>query len=122
MAVARHYTNVAKLLCMQSLVGLLVTLLFAVFYGWQAAISPFSGAVIALLSNAYFAFKFLFSSGWNAQAIVKAFYAGEAGKLVMTTALLFIALQFPAVNFPTLLAGFAAVLSVQWFALLFWRG
>jgi ATP synthase protein I len=56
-----------------------------------------------------------------AQGVVNAFYAGETGKVVLTAALFAIALKLPSVNFLTLLAGYAAVLSVFWFALFYWR-
>lgn len=122
MAVLRQYANVAKLLYAQSLIGCSVSLVFVFVLGWQSGLSALSGAAIAIVANAYFAVRFLLRAGWNAQAIVRAFYAGEAVKWLMTAAFFFIALQVPSVSFPALLAGFVAALSVQWFALLFWRG
>jgi ATP synthase protein I len=122
MAVARHYANVVKLLYAQALLGFVVSVPLGVCFGWKMAVSSALGALIAILSNAYFAFKFLFTSGWDAQAIVRAFYFGEAVKMAMTAALFYLALQIPSVDFFALLAGFAAGLSVFWFAFKYWRG
>ena len=80
---------------------LVVVLLFAaVLWQWQGAVAGYSGlcgGVIAWLPNMYFAHKaFRFSGARAAQAIVRSFYAGEAGKLVLTAVLF--ALTFAGVK------------------------
>jgi len=121
MAVEEHFSTVGKVLYAQVLVAALVTLGFLWKGGWSYAVSPLLGSGIALLPNLYFAYKIYRARHLEAQVIVNAFYAGETGKLVLTAALFAMALQAPSVNFLTLLAGYAAVLSVFWFALLYWR-
>ena len=83
------------------LVQLLVLLLLAlVVWQWQGAVAGYSGlcgGLIAWLPNLYFAHKaFRFSGARAAQAIVRSFYAGEAGKLVLTAVLF--ALTFAGVK------------------------
>jgi ATP synthase protein I len=83
------------------LVQLLVLLLLAlVLWQWQGAVAGYSGlcgGLIAWLPNVYFAHKaFRFSGARAAQAIVRSFYAGEAGKLVLTAVLF--ALTFAGVK------------------------
>ena len=121
MAVEEHYSTVRKVLYAQILVAALVVLGFLWKDGWNYAVSPLIGSGIALLPNLYFAYKIYLARNLAAQGIVNAFYAGETGKLVLTAALFAIALQVPSVNFLTLLVGYAAVLSVFWFALFYWR-
>jgi ATP synthase protein I len=121
MAVEEHFSTVGKVLYAQILVAVLVALGFLWKGGWSYAVSPLLGSGIALLPNLYFAYKIYRARNLAAQGIVNAFYAGETGQLVLTAALFAIALQSPSVNFLTLLAGYAAVLSVFWFALFYWR-
>jgi len=83
------------------LVQLLVLLLLAlVIWQWLGAVAGYSGlcgGLIAWLPNVYFAHKaFRFSGARAAQAIVRSFYAGEAGKLVLTAVLF--ALTFAGVK------------------------
>ncbi|MCZ4323812.1 F0F1 ATP synthase subunit I [Pseudomonas anguilliseptica] len=83
------------------LVQLLLLLLLAlVLWQWQGAVAGYSGlcgGLIAWLPNLYFAHKaFHFSGARAAQAIVRSFYAGEAGKLVLTAVLF--ALTFAGVK------------------------
>ncbi|KRW61016.1 F0F1 ATP synthase subunit I [Pseudomonas sp. TTU2014-080ASC] len=83
------------------LVQLCVVLLSAlVLWQWQSSVAGYSGlcgGLIAFLPNVYFAHKaFRFSGARAAQAIVRSFYAGEAGKLVLTAVLF--ALTFAGVK------------------------
>jgi ATP synthase protein I len=101
---------------------LVVVLLFAaVLWQWQGAVAGYSGlcgGVIAWLPNMYFAHKaFRFSGARAAQAIVRSFYAGEAGKLVLTAVLF--ALTFAGVKPLEPLAVFGVFFLTQlvnWFA------
>jgi ATP synthase protein I len=74
--------------------------------------------LIAWLPNVYFAWKaFRFSGARAAQAIVKSFYAGEAGKMSLTAVL--VALTFAGVKplAPLAVFGvFVLTLLVSWFA------
>ena len=121
MAVGNHFSSVGRVLYAQSLMTVAVALVFFVIGGWRYAVSPFIGGGIALLPNLFFAYKIYLARNLEAQGIVNAFYVGETIKLILTAALFSIALQIPSVNFLSLLVGYVAVLSVFWFALLFWR-
>ena len=121
MAVENHFSAVGKIVYAQILMAVVVSSGFLWVGGWKYAISPLLGSGIALLPNLYFAYKFYLARNSGAQGIVTAFYAGETIKLILTATLFTVVLQFPTVDFLTLLAGYAAVLSVYWFALFFWR-
>ncbi len=104
------------------LVQLVVLLIAAVvLWQWRGAVSGYSGALgglIAWLPNIYFAHKaFRFTGARAAQAIVRSFYAGEAGKLILTAVLF--ALTFAGVKPLDALAVFGVFLLTQlvnWFA------
>ncbi|MNF58939.1 F0F1 ATP synthase subunit I [compost metagenome] len=106
----------------------LVVLLLAavVLWQWRGTVAGYSGlcgGFIALLPNVYFARKaFRFSGARAAQAIVRSFYAGEMGKMILTAVLF--ALTFAGVKPLDALAVFGVFLltqSVSWFAPLLMR-
>ena len=121
MAVGNRFSTVGRVLCAQVLMAVVVASGFLLIGGWKYAISPLIGSGVALLPNLYFAYKIYLARNLEAQGIVNAFYVGETMKLVLTAVLFSIVLQIPSVDFLTLLAGYAAVLSVFWFALFYWR-
>ena len=103
-----------------------ILLAAAALFGWRGAVSGYSGlcgGLIAWLPNLYFAHKaFRFSGARAAQAIVRSFYAGEAGKLVLTAVLF--ALTFAGVKPLAPLAVFAVFFMTQlvnWFSPLLMR-
>jgi ATP synthase protein I len=105
------------------LVAQLIVLLLAAAVGWQwrgnvAGYSALLGGLIAWLPNLYFAHKaFRFSGARAAQEIVRSFYAGEAGKLILTFVLF--ALAFAGVKpleAPMLFGVYLLTLMVSWFA------
>lgn len=103
-------------------VQLLVLLLLALaLWQWQGAVAGYSGlcgGLIAWLPNMYFAHKaFRFTGARAAQAIVRSFYAGEAGKLILTAVLF--ALTFAGVKPLDALAVFGVFFLTQlvnWFS------
>lgn len=109
------------------LVQLVVLLLAAVvLWQWRGMVSGYSGlcgGLIAWLPNVYFAHKaFRFSGARAAQNIVRSFYAGEAGKLILTAVLF--ALTFAGVKpleAPAVFGVFLLTLMVSWFAPLLMR-
>ncbi len=113
-----HRWAVFPVLAAQCIVLLLAAV---VLWQWQGVISGYSGlcgGLIAWLPNLYFAWKaFRFSGARAAQAIVKSFYAGEAGKLIITAVLF--ALTFAGVKPLAPLAVFGVFVLTQlvsWFA------
>ncbi len=104
------------------LAQLIALVLFAVVcWQWRGDVAGYSGlcgGLIAWLPNLYFAHKaFRFSGARAAQAIVRSFYAGEAGKLVLTAVLF--ALVFAGVkplDAAALFGVFLLTQLVNWFA------
>ncbi len=121
MAVENHFSTVGRVLYAQVLMTVAVMSVSLWIGGWQYAVSPLIGGCVALLPNLFFAYKIYLARNSEAQSIVNAFYVGETIKLILTAALFSIVLQIPTVDFLPLLVGYVAVLSVFWFALLFWR-
>lgn len=119
MATADEFgTAVGKVLSMQVALVMLVSAAMLLGFGWLEARSAFLGGMAGFLPNVYFAYRISRSRGREAGKIVRSFYAGEAGKLVMTTLLFFLIFQLPDIMLLPLLAGFAAVLAAFWVALL----
>lgn len=105
------------------LLAQLIVLLLAALVSWQwlgsvAGYSALLGGLIAWLPNLYFAHKaFRFSGARAARDIVRSFYAGEAGKLILTFVLF--ALTFAGVKpleAPALFGAYLLTLLVSWFA------
>ncbi|MET3716071.1 F0F1 ATP synthase subunit I [Pseudomonas sp. PvP001] len=101
--------------------GVVVLLAALVLWQWLGTVSGYSGlcgGLIAWLPNLYFAWKaFRFTGARAAQAIVRSFYAGEAGKLILTAVLF--ALTFAGVKplAPLAVFGvFGLTQLVSWFA------
>jgi ATP synthase protein I len=114
----RNYSTVVKILGYQVLVTLLVAFGFAIAYGWHQALSPLMGGLVAVIPNFYFALRTYKASGQDAKKIVRSFYVGEAGKLLLTGTLFTMVLQMPDLRILPLFVGYVAALSVFWFALL----
>ena len=113
-----HRWAVFPVLLAQFIVVLLAAL---VLWQWRGAVNGYSGlcgGLIAWLPNVYFAYRaFRFTGARAAQAIVRSFYAGEAGKLILTAVLF--ALTFAGVKPLAPLAVFGVFLLTQlvsWFA------
>jgi len=121
MAVRNQFSTVWKVVLGQVLMAALVASGFLLIGGWKYALSPLLGSVVALLPNLYFAYKTYLARGLGAQDVLSAFYTGETVKLLLTVALFSMVVQIPSVDFLALMVGYAAVLSVFWFALFMWR-
>ncbi len=121
MTVGNPFSTVGRVLYAQLLMATLVAVGFFFVGGWKLALSPLIGGGVAILPNLYFAYKIYLARFQEAQGIVKAFYTGETVKLLLTGALFAVVVQIPGVDFLALLMGYAAVLSVFWFALFCWR-
>ncbi|PPD22259.1 MAG: F0F1 ATP synthase assembly protein I [Methylomonas sp.] len=117
MAVEKPFFAVGRVLYAQALMAMIVTSGFLLAGGWKSALSPLVGGIVAIVPNFYFAYRIYLARHSEPGVIVKAFYSGEAVKLLLTAALFSIALQMLSMNFLTLLIGYVATLSVFWFAL-----
>ncbi len=106
---------VLRLLVAQAGIGLLAAGLWLLQGPWSAAAAG-AGAAIAVLPSAYFAAK-VFSKppGTAPRAVLRAFYVGEAVKLILTAALFIIALRWFGGHFLPLITTYAAALCAYWF-------
>ena len=113
-----HQLPVFQVLIAQLVVVILISAVLLVWFGWNSGYSGFLGGVIAWLPNLYFAQKaFRYSGARAARDILKSFYAGEAGKFVLTAVLF--ALVFVGVKPLDARAVFAVFILTQmvsWFA------
>ncbi len=118
MTAERKLSTVSKILSLQILIVLAVSLGFYFAGGSQKALSPLLGGCAAFIPNLYFALRMASTAGQDAQKIVRSFYAGESGKLILTAVLFFMIFQIKDIELLPLLAGYASALSIFWFALI----
>ena len=118
MTAGKKISTVSKILTLQILVVTLITIGFYIAGGSSKALSPLLGGLAAFVPNLYFALRMARTSGQDAQKIVRSFYAGETGKLILTAMLFFMIFQIPGIELLPLLAGYTAALSIFWFALI----
>ncbi|HEY8035947.1 MAG TPA: ATP synthase subunit I [Methylobacter sp.] len=111
-------STVSKIISYQILLIIIMTAGFALEGGKPYALSAALGGAAAFIPNLYFALRVYRSAGQEARKIVRSFYAGESGKLLLTAALFFMIFQLPNIEILPLLAVYMAALSVFWFALL----
>ena len=108
----------------QLITGLAVALIALLLKGPVAGWSALIGGMIALVPNAYFAYKaFRYVGARSAKAIVQSLWSGEMGKLFLTAALF--ALVFAGVkqlSVAALFAGYGLVLGTGGCALLLVKG
>ena len=109
---------VNKILAGQALIIMLVIASFFMLGNELSAKSALYGGLAALIPNWYFARKINKHKGQEAKKIVRAFYAGESGKLILTAILFALILQDPRIDFVAVLTAYIAALTVFWFALL----
>ncbi len=113
---AEQRLQVIRQLLIWQLVGAFTVGLIALSWGQHAAIGAFFGGIIAWLPNCYFAYRaFRFRGARAARLIVRSFYAGAAGKMLLTAGLF--ALVFVNVrplNAPAVFIGFATVQALNW--------
>ncbi len=114
----RIRSTVSKIISYQILAIIIMTAGFFLVGGGAEALSAVLGGAAALIPNLYFALRVHKSAGQEARKIVRSFYAGESGKLLLTAALFFMIFQLPNIEILPLLAVYIAALSVFWFALL----
>jgi ATP synthase protein I len=116
--VNKKHSTVSKIISYQILVILIMTAGFALVGSRSYALSAVLGGAAAFIPNLYFALRVHKAAGQEARKIVRSFYAGESGKLVLTAALFFMIFQLPNIEILPLLSVYVAALSVFWFALL----
>lgn len=114
----KHLSTVNKILKLQLLVIVLVGVFFVIVYSKQAAFQVFLGGTAAFVPNLYFALRIKAAHALPAKKIVRSFYAGESGKLLLTAAIFMLIFQLPNIMLLPLMTGYVSVLSIFWFALI----
>lgn len=83
-----HQLPAFPVLLLQAVVTVVVASTLWLFQGVVAGYSGLLGGLIALIPNAYFAFRvFRYFGARSARAIVSEIFSGEAGKLILTAVL-----------------------------------
>ena len=118
MAAGKKRSTVSKILSLQILVIFVIVTGFYIADGWSNALSPLLGGFVAFVPNVYLAIRMARTAGQPAQKIVRSFYAGESGKLILTAMLFYMIFQVPDIKLLPLLITYMATLSIFWFALL----
>lgn len=111
-------STIARILIMQVLTLVLIASGFFLMGTLQQAISAILGGMTAFLPNLYFGMKISAVSGAEARKIVRTFYTGESGKLILTVLMFCLIFQFPNIELFPVMVSFVATLSVFWFALI----
>ncbi len=83
-----HQLPAFPVLLLQAVLTVLIAVTLWLFQGVVAGYSGLLGGLIALIPNAYFAFRvFRYFGARSARAIVSEIFSGEAGKLILTAVL-----------------------------------
>ena len=113
------FAAVRRILLYQAMTVVAISSLTLVLMGTAEAESVLVGGLAGFLPNLFFAAKFGRSNPKRtAQEVVRAFYVGEALKLLLTGSLFVLIFQIPGISFMPLFIGFVSVIMVFWFALL----
>lgn len=106
------------ILAAQTGITALAALVLAATLGGQAAWSALVGGGISLAATAYFAVRVFAGDRSDLKRVVRAFYVGEAHKIVLTAVLIVVAIKWLNVAFMPMFGTYMATLLVFWFALL----
>lgn len=108
--------RVIKQLLVWQLAGAVFVGLLGFLWGTPAAIGAFLGGVIVWLPNCYFAFRaFRHRGARAARLIVRSFYAGAAGKMLLTAGMFtLVFVNVKPLNAPAVFIGFAVVQALNW--------
>lgn len=107
---------IKRLLVGQLIAMVVVAAVFLTLQGLVAGYSAFLGGFICWLPNTYFAFRaFRFRGARAAQKIVRSFYAGAVGKMMLTMAMFAIVfIKVKPLSAVALFTGFALVQTMYW--------
>ena len=113
---AEQRLRVIKMLLIWQLVGAFTVGLLGLIWGRDAAIGAFLGGLTVWLPNCYFAFRaFKHRGARAARLIVRSFYTGAAGKMLLTAGMFtLIFVNVKPLNAPAVFLGFALVQMLNW--------
>lgn len=113
---AEQRLRVIKMLLVWQLVGAFTVGLLGLIWGSDAAVGAFLGGLTVWLPNCYFAFRaFKHRGARAARLIVRSFYTGAAGKMLLTAGMFtLIFVNVKPLNAPAVFLGFALVQMLNW--------
>lgn len=108
----------------QAIVSLMLPILIWFAAGKSAAVVALAGGWIATTGNLYFAYQaFRYAGARASRDMMRAFYRGEAGKMVIVMLLFLLAFQFESVReqAPYLFSAFLLVYVTAWVTPMVWE-
>lgn len=113
---AEQRLRVIKQLLIWQLIGAVLAALIGLYWGRAAATGAFAGGIVVWLPNCYFAFRaFRYRGARAARLIVRSFYAGAAGKMLLTAGLFtLVFINLEPLNAPAVFLGYVFVQAVNW--------
>ncbi|MGH8628594.1 MAG: ATP synthase subunit I [Gammaproteobacteria bacterium] len=118
-ALPGHKNTAYKIVAAQALVTVVLALLLLGISGGRSAYSALAGGLVSVFSNSYLAAKlFRFERGAAPASIVRAFYIGEAVKILITAVSFVVIFAMLDTEALYVLLTYGATLLVYWFALI----
>ena len=113
---AEQRLRVIKLLLIWQFVAAVSVGLVGLLWGPDVALAAFLGGMIVVLPNSYFAFRaFRYRGARAARLIVRSFYAGAAGKMLLTAGMFtLVFVNLKPLNAPAVFIGFAIGQALNW--------
>ncbi len=113
---AEQRLRVIRLILIWQLVGAVLVGLAGFFWNQNAALAAFLGGMTVVLPNFYFAYRaFRYRVARAAQLIVRSFYAGAAGKMLLTAGMFtLVFINLKPLNAPAVFIGFVLVQTLSW--------
>jgi ATP synthase protein I len=114
----RHLAR--KVLFYQSIIVVLFTIFFTVFYGKYSGISALYGGVVCLVTGAVFAFlAFRYAGASQNQLVVRSFNKGSKLKFLITIVMFVVVYKWPNLQPLPLLISYFVTLMAQWPIIIF---
>jgi ATP synthase protein I len=109
-----------KVLFYQSIIVIIFTTFFTVFYGKYSGISAFYGGVVCLVTGAVFAFlAFRYAGASQNQLVVRSFNKGSKLKFLFTIVMFVVVYKWPNLQPLPLLISYFVTLMAQWPIIIF---
>lgn len=109
--------GIVRLWLVQLGIALVLSGLYAIAYGANAAVSALLGSLVCIIPNAYFASRlFKYQGARSAKRIVNSFYKGEALKIVISIFLFTAVFMSFKVTPLAFFVSYIMILMTYWFA------
>jgi len=113
---AERRLRVIRLILVWQFVGAVSVGLAGFLWNQEVALAAFLGGMTVVLPNSYFAFRaFRYRVARAAQLIVRSFYAGAAGKMLLTAGMFtLVFINLKPEHAPAVFIGFILVQTLSW--------